>query len=119
MDRKAAEEPHKTTVNPRKTIMNPRISGSCYKSFGQNGGVFRRNSPPRKDLELPQGGAEFMCNPGKHLRPILTDGPRQSIHKTLLDNNFGLSHQISSETHVRTKYNHPHTHAKRTARAAK
>ena len=72
MVRKAADDTRKTTVNRRKTTLNRRISGSCYKSFRQNGDVFRRNSRPGKDLELWSYGVEFKTSPDNELRPKTT-----------------------------------------------
>jgi hypothetical protein len=81
MSGKAADHPRKTTVKPRKNTVNPRISGPCYKSFRLNGDVFCRNSAPARNLVLPQGGVEFMCNAGNDLRPNSTHWPRLEFHK--------------------------------------
>ena len=101
MARKAADDRRKTTVNRSKTTLNRRISGSCYKSSRLSGAIFRRNSSPRRNLELPPGCVELMCNAHKDLRPILTDGSRQSVHKNLPNMDFGDQGKISTGGYVK------------------
>jgi hypothetical protein len=72
MVRKATDDRRKTTLNRRKTTLNSRISGSCYKSFRQNGDVFRRNPRVHKNLELAPYGVEFKPKPINELRPKTT-----------------------------------------------
>jgi hypothetical protein len=106
MVRNVVDDPRKMVDSGVKMVELRRMARHCYKSFRQNGDVFRRNSLPTNDLESWSGGVMFMCNARNDLRPDSVVQPGGRSHNSLLHMPFRLSEHISSQVRVRTKYNH-------------
>src|SRR5262245_58023811 len=95
MVRKTVDHPRKTTQNGCKRWHSWANGGQCYKSFRQNGDVFRRNYAMSKDLELLSGCVVFKCNLCDDLRLKTVDGPRCVFRNRLSRNGFRRSLNFS------------------------
>jgi hypothetical protein len=95
MIRKTVDDPRKATQNGSKKWHPSRIRGRCYRSFRQNGDVFRRNFHPGNDLELWSYGVEFKLNPANQLRLITTVARLADCRNTLSANEIGLRTEFS------------------------
>src|SRR5262245_61700482 len=116
MVRKTVDHPRKTVESGVEATQSGPMARPCYKSFRQNGDVFRRNSQPDKDLELLSYVVEFKLKPTKELRPKTTVvHPAECVqHLTRME--LTSPTQLFDRRRRQTKSNNRGSHRKEFAR---
>jgi aspartyl-tRNA(Asn)/glutamyl-tRNA(Gln) amidotransferase subunit B len=90
-----------------KMVELRRMARQCYKSFRQNGGVFRRNSLPGNDLELWSVDTIFKTNAQKELRPNSTVAPTAECRQDSIESDLTSPRHFFIARQGQTKSNNP------------